>query len=72
MLLPLRFKEYLTEVFFGFEDFNADPTQVKLVTRHAVAHGVASDELLDEKAAVIGVLLVQQLAYLLPSDSSAG
>jgi hypothetical protein len=70
LLLPLRFEQYLTDVFFGFEDFS-DPTQVTRVTRHAVAHGVASDELLDEKAAVIGVLLVQQLAYLLPDEQES-
>ncbi len=71
LLLPLRFEEYLTGVFFGSEDFS-DPTQVTRVTRHAVAHGVASDDLLDEKAAVIGVLLIQQLAYLLPGDQVSG
>jgi hypothetical protein len=67
LLLPLRFKRYLTDVFFAFEDF-ADPTRVTRATRHAVAHGVASDDVLDAKAAVIGVLLLQQLAYLLPSE----
>lgn len=68
LLLPLRFKQYLTDVFFAFEDF-ADPTKVSHATRHAVAHGVASDEVLDAKAAVIGVLLLQQLAYLLPGEA---
>jgi hypothetical protein len=69
LLLPLRFKRYLTDVFFGFEDFT-DPTKVTRATRHAVAHGVASDDVLDAKAAAIGVLLLQQLAYLLPAEGS--
>jgi hypothetical protein len=67
LLLPLRFKEYLTKVFFGPEDFS-DPAQVTRATRHAVAHGVASDDVLAEKAAIIGVLLIEQLAYLLQQD----
>jgi hypothetical protein len=70
LLLPLRFQRYLTEVFFGFEDFS-DPTKVTRATRHAVAHGVASDDVLDEKAAALGVLLLEQLAYLLPGDEVA-
>lgn len=69
LLLPFRFKSYLTDVFFGFEDFS-DPTKVTRATRHAVSHGVASDELLDEKAATLGVLLLQQLAFLLPGSGS--
>jgi hypothetical protein len=67
LLLPLRFKRYLTHVFFGGEDFS-DPTKVTLATRHAIAHGVASDDVLDAKAAAVGVLLLQQLAYLLPGE----
>lgn len=69
LLLPLRFERYLTEVFFEFEDFT-DPTKVTRATRHAVAHGVASDNVINEKAAAIGVLLLQQLAYLLPGESA--
>ncbi len=71
LLLPLRFKRYLTDVFFEFEDFS-DPTKVTRATRHAVAHGVASDDVLDAKAAALGVLLLQQLAYLLPSEHGTG
>jgi hypothetical protein len=71
LLLPLRFKRYLTEVFFEFEDFS-DPTKVTRATRHAVAHGVASDDVLDSKAAALGVLLLQQLAFLLPNENGAG
>src|SRR4051812_46537475 len=67
LLLPLRFRRYLTDVFFAFEDFS-DPTKVTRATRHAVAHGVASDDVLDAKAAAIGVLMLQQLAYLLPGE----
>jgi hypothetical protein len=67
LLLPLRFKRYLTDVFFEFEDFS-DPTKVTRATRHAVAHGVASDDVLDAKAAALGVLLLQQLTYLLTSE----
>jgi hypothetical protein len=64
LLLPLKFEEYLKTVFFASEDFS-DPTKVVHVTRHAVAHGVAEDKLLDEKAATLGVLILQQIGYLL-------
>lgn len=67
LLLPARFSGYLSDFFFGYEDFT-DPTKVTRVTRHAVSHGVASDQLLDAKAAAIGVLVIQQLAYLIPSE----
>ena len=68
--LPRRWR-HLSGFFFGYEDFT-DPTKVTRVTRHAVSHGVASDELLDAKAAAIGILVVQQLAYLLPGEQQCG
>jgi hypothetical protein len=44
------FRTYLTDTVFCFESF-ADPDKVSRVTRHTVAHGVANDALLNEKAA---------------------
>lgn len=64
LLLPARFEAYLRGVVFASEDFS-DPTLVQHVTRHSVAHGVAPQEKLDEKAATIGLLIVRHLSLLL-------
>ena len=62
--MPHRLGEYLEHVFFAPEDF-VDPARVQNVTRHAVAHGVARDALLDEKASTLAILLIEQLGYLM-------
>jgi hypothetical protein len=60
LLLPHRFHRYLQEVYFA--SFNpADPRSD--VSRNSVGHGVADPADFSEKAAVIGLLVVQQLCY---------
>jgi hypothetical protein len=60
LLLPQMFERYLDEVYFA--DF--DPTAATIgVSRHSVGHGVAHPADFSAKAAVIGLLVVQQLCY---------
>lgn len=60
LLLPNRFQEYLEEVYFA----SFDPGNVTDVSRNTVSHGVAPESALaDKKAAVIGVLILEQIAY---------
>ena len=63
LMMPTRFRDYIEDTVFAYESF-AVPSQVSRVTRHSVAHGVASDALFDEKAATLAVLIFQQLGYL--------
>lgn len=68
-LLPDRFKRYLAEVYFaGFT-----PGQPAALSRHSVGHGVAAAEDFNQRSACIGLLIVDQLRFLLPvSQASAG
>lgn len=62
LLLPHRFEAYLQDVFFaGF----SPAASVIDVSRHSVAHGVASAAAFNEASAVIGLLVVHQLFYFL-------
>ena len=62
LLLPRRFHTYLQDVYFA----NFDPkSQTIDVSRNSVGHGVASVSSFDQKAAVIGILIVNQLSYFL-------
>jgi hypothetical protein len=63
LLLPARFREYLSEVFF--EDF--DPKNPENLTRHTVAHGVAPVTDFNLKGITLGFLILQQLSYYLIS-----
>jgi hypothetical protein len=59
-LLPLRFHQYLTEVYFA--DF--DPTQKdNTLSRHTVGHGVATKENFNLKGSTLGFLILDQLSY---------
>ena len=64
LLLPRRFKAYLDDVYFA--NFNPSDTEIE-VTRHSVAHGVASASSFDKKSALIHILVVHQLFYFLGS-----
>ena len=66
LLLPESFETYLSDV--PFEDF--DETSPEGSTRHTIAHGVAPPEALDERAATIGFLILEQLSYCIaPSET---
>jgi hypothetical protein len=62
-LLPNKFKTYLERVYFA--EFS--PGQAAPMSRHSVAHGVASAGDFNQKNACIGVLIVDQLVFLLPA-----
>lgn len=64
-LLPHMFQKYLQEVYF--ETF--DPNVPSNISRNSVGHGVASADEFSEKAAVIGMLIVEQVFFHLPSAS---
>lgn len=59
LLLPEKFRHYLTHIYF--KEF--DPKKPEGVSRHTVAHGVAPEDTLSQKAAVIGFLILDQLSY---------
>jgi len=61
-ILPHRFNEFLSSVFFK----NFDPENPTEISRHTVGHGVAPAESFDKKAAIIGVLIIEQIFYHLP------
>ena len=62
LLLPLRFRRYLEEVYFAsFDALNPGG-----LSRNTVAHGVAPPETFDRKGATLGFLILLQLVALLP------
>jgi len=64
LLLPHRFAAYLRDIYFG----NFNPVAVNIdVSRHSVAHGVASASEFNQKSALLGILVVHQLFYFLDS-----
>jgi hypothetical protein len=66
LFLPFRFEQYLSDVYFA----SFDPTATGIgVSRNSVAHGVASAAEFSDKAAVIGLLVVQHLCYCFRSPS---
>jgi hypothetical protein len=63
-LLPDMFRRFLEEVYFA--DF-VPGTQAQL-SRHSVGHGVAPAADFNAKAACIGILIVDQLRFLIPGS----
>ncbi len=65
LLLPRRFRDYLRRVYFaGFRPKDKDLK----ASRDSVGHGVAPASAFDRKAAVIGLLTVDQLFYFLSDE----
>ena len=59
-LLPLRFNQYLNEVYFA----NFDPTKKNnALSRNTVGHGVATKENFNLKGSTLGFLILDQLSY---------
>jgi hypothetical protein len=59
-LLPLRFHQYLNEVYFA----NFDPIKKNnTLSRNTIGHGVATKENFDIKGATLGFLILDQLSY---------
>ena len=67
LLLPERFRRYLTDVFFA----SFDPKNPVGLNRNTVAHGVAPQDSFNRKAATVGFLILLQLAALLPPDEKS-
>ena len=67
LLLPHRFAAYLRNIYFA----NFNPvTQDIDVSRHSVAHGVATATAFNPKSALLGLLVVHQLSYFLENQRS--
>ena len=64
LLLPERFRHYLSDVYFA--DF--DPLNPKGLNRNTVAHGVAPQSAFDRKGTVVGFLILLQIVALLPLE----
>ena len=61
LLMPVKFQQYIEQVYFA----HFDPKNVSAVSRNTVSHGVVPEKMLaDKKAAVLGVLILEQLAFL--------
>jgi len=61
MLLPMKFRRFLSDVYFaGF-----DPRGGRPLSRHSVAHGVVDEKEFSLKGATIGFLVLEQLCYYL-------
>ena len=65
LLLPGRFQRYLKEIYFA----NFDPNNPKVLSRHSVSHGVAPADLFSQKAALIGLLTLDQISFCLGSET---
>lgn len=67
-LLPTKFRRFMEESYFA----NFAPGQPAKFSRNSVGHGVVTAEQFNEKAACLGLLLVDQLFFYLPtSDASS-
>lgn len=65
LLLPHRFAAYLRDVYFA--NFNPVAQDID-VSRHSVAHGVATASGFNQKSALLGLLVVHQLFYFLENQ----
>jgi hypothetical protein len=69
LLLPHKFEEYLSDVYFA--SFQPGEQQIG-ISRNSVGHGVASADEFNEKAAVLGLLVTQQLLYCFGTPRADG
>ena len=67
LLLPRKFSAYLRDVYFA--GFNPGDQDID-VSRHSVAHGVASTSVFNRKSALVGILVAHQLFYCLDNQRS--
>jgi hypothetical protein len=64
LLLPDRFKDYLTKVYFASFSSKVSPCDSGIpVSRNSMAHGVAPPDALTPMEAAIGFLVLHQLFY---------
>lgn len=62
-LLPDKFQRFIKESYFA----HFTPGEPAKLSRHTVGHGVATVEQFNEKAACLGLLIVDQLFFYLPT-----
>ena len=67
-ILPHKFNDYLRDVYFK----NFNPENPVELSRHSVGHGVAPADSFNQKAATIGMLIVEQIFYHLPPKPKYG
>ena len=67
LLLPHRFRKYLDNVYF--KHFDPDAPDID-VSRHSIAHGMASASNFNSKSAAISILIIHQLFYFLQNEKS--
>lgn len=60
LYLPVRFCEYLLAAYF--KDFVPTDAEVE-ISRHSLAHGTANNTDFSKQKALIGLLIVEQIAY---------
>jgi len=60
LLLPTKFRQFLETVYFA----HFDPASVQDVSRNTVSHGVAPEKEMSLKAALLAVLILEQIAML--------
>jgi hypothetical protein len=63
LLIPDMFRRYLDDAYFA----SFKPGQPSTLSRNSVGHGVAAPEQFDEKAALMGLLTLDQLYFFLPA-----
>lgn len=66
LLVPKRFRDFLTGVVFAHFD---DADAAVPVARHSVAHGVADSSDFSLKKATVGILAIDQICFLLPASA---
>lgn len=70
-LLPLRFQEYLNQVYFASFDGQTIPGAADIdVSRHSVAHGVVSQASFTPFNTALAFLVLYQLFYCFRTESS--
>jgi len=68
LLLPIRFQEYLKDVFFA----KFDETQQNIpISRNSIGHGVASAADYNLETAMLGLLICHQLFHSFPPNSTS-
>lgn len=65
-LLPAPFRRFIDEAYFA----HFTPGQPANLLRNTVGHGVATAEQFDEKGACLGLLIVDQLFFYLPTSEA--
>ena len=66
LLLPDMFNRYLTEAYFA----SFTPGQPCAASRNSIGHGVATPEQFNEKAALMGMLTLDQVCFFLPENAA--